>query len=248
MIDQLKFKYRTATNRDEKYKILSILPQSWSATTVANEFDVSIWMAKKTKTLVQQNGILCGVNKKLGSKRLNQTTIDAVQTFYRSDEISRLCPRLREYVIVTDEGTKDAIQRRLILMNLKEAYVEMKNDERLREMKIGFTKFAQLRPHECVLALENYGTHTTCVCQYHQNFKLCFSALKKIGIYKQFDHFRDFLAQAICENPSDECRNCSCRRCLDRISDIIGSLVTDLEENCLLETVTIKQWVQISGK
>lgn len=54
MIDQLKAKFETASSRDERTKILSILPQSWSATTVAEEFKVPIYMAKATKKLVQK--------------------------------------------------------------------------------------------------------------------------------------------------------------------------------------------------
>ena len=38
-------------------------------------------------------------------------------------------------------------------------------------MKIGFSKFAELRPKECVIAGSS-GTHSVCVCTTHQNVKL----------------------------------------------------------------------------
>lgn len=182
MIQQLQDKFKTATNRDEKIKILSILPQSWSASKVASTFKVPDYMATTTKQLVEANGILCGVKKKIGSRTLSDEVVKVVQEYYRSDEVSKICPGLRDYVTVTDDGQKITIQRRLVLMNLKEAYVKFKIDERYKEYKVGFSKFAELRPPECVLAFEKYGTHNSCVCQYHQNFKLLFSSLKKMGL------------------------------------------------------------------
>lgn len=246
MIQQLKDKFETTSNRDEKIKMLSILPKSWSADKVASEFKVPIYMAKKTKNLVESNGILCGVKKKIGSRTLSDETVKTVQDFYRSDEISRLCPGLRDFVTVTDEGEKKHIQRRLVLMNLKEAYVKFK--EQFEQIKIGFSKFAELRPPECVLALEKYGTHNSCVCQYHQNFKLLFSSLKKMDLFADCSDFRALLGKAVCETPTDECRFGSCERCLDRISSIGNDIRYQLEEISLLEKVTIKQWTNISGK
>ena len=43
-------------------------------------------------------------------------------------------------------------------------------------MKIGLSKFAELRPKECVLAGAS-GTHNVCVCTIHQNVKLMLSAI-----------------------------------------------------------------------
>lgn len=246
MIEQLQEKFEAISNRDDKIKALSILPKSWNADKVASTFNVPIYMAKKTKNLVNANGILCGVKKKIGSRTLSDDTVIVVQDFYRSDAISRLCPGLRDYVTVTDEGEKKCIQRRLVLMNLKEAYVKFK--ERMKEYKVGFSKFAELRPPECVLALEKYGTHNSCVCQYHQNFKLLFSSLKKMDLFADCSDFRALLAKAVCETPSDACRFDFCEQCFHRISSIGNDIRYQLEEISLLERVTIKQWTNISGK
>ena len=39
------------------------------------------------------------------------------------------------------------------------------------DKKVGFSKFAELRPRHCVLAGAS-GTHSVCVCTIHQNIKL----------------------------------------------------------------------------
>lgn len=181
MIQQLQNKFETATNRDDKIKILSVLPKSWNADKIASAFNVSIYIAKKTKDLVDTNGILCGVKKKIGSRTLSNDTVKIVQDFYRSDEVSRMCPGLREFVTVTNEGEKKSIQRRLILMNLKEAYVKFKDDEQSREYRIGFSKFAELRPRECVLALEKYGTKTHFIYCSNDDYQSAF--IKLTGLY-----------------------------------------------------------------
>lgn len=126
MVTKLKEKFSTATNRDEKIKILSLLPASWPPKKLATEFKTTLYMAKQTKDLVARDGILCGTKKKLGFKRLDNRTVETIQTFYRSDAVSRICPGLRDYKMVDDEGKKQAKQRRLILMNLKELFVEFK--------------------------------------------------------------------------------------------------------------------------
>lgn len=67
------------------------------------------------------------------------------------------------------DGTKVHKQKKLILSNLKDLYALFKKE--YPSVKIGFTKFSMLRPSHCVLAGSS-GTHTVCVCIYHQNVKL----------------------------------------------------------------------------
>ena len=50
------------------------------------------------------------------------------------------------------------LEKRFVLCNLKNAYHHFK--ELHPDVKVGFSKFTQLRPKECVLA----GTHSVCVC------------------------------------------------------------------------------------
>ena len=67
------------------------------------------------------------------------------------------------------EGKRVHVQKRLVLSNLREVYHEFK--EKFPDLKIGFSKFAELRPKHCILAGAS-GTHAVCVCTIHQNAKL----------------------------------------------------------------------------
>ena len=59
------------------------------------------------------------------------------------------------------DGEKVHQQKRLVICNLKEAYHQFKVLH--PGVKVGFSKFAQLRPKECVLTGKT-GTHSVCVC------------------------------------------------------------------------------------
>ncbi len=94
------------------------------------------------------------------------------------------------------------MQKRLVLTNLKEAYLLFKGT--FSELKIGSSKFAALRPKHCVLAGAS-GTHTVCVCAIHQNVKLLMKDAKIDEITANDDlHFTTYhnvLAQMICNPP-----------------------------------------------
>ncbi len=70
-------------------------------------------------------------------------------------------PGMKDFVSVKQEGKRVHIQKRLVLSNLKDVYREFK--DQFPALKVGFSKFADLRPKHCVLAGGN-GTHSVCVC------------------------------------------------------------------------------------
>lgn len=93
------------------------------------------------------------------------------------------------------------IQKRLILNNLKELYSLFK--ERYPSVKVGFSKFAQLRPEECVLAGTS-GTRSVCVCVMHQNVKLMIAGAKLQKLMPALSDFpftyKDMLSNMRCDS------------------------------------------------
>lgn len=89
-------------------------------------------------------------------------------------------PGMKDYISMRENEKRVHIQKRLILSNLKELH------QRFREIypvdKVGFSKFASLRPKNCVLAGAS-GTHTICVCAMHQNIKLMMLGNYQINFY-----------------------------------------------------------------
>ena len=85
---------------------------------------------------------------------LSLQTGESVNNFYLSDELSRVMRGRKDFISVLGaDGNRQHVQKRLLLCNLKEAYIEWKN--RHPELKVVFSKFASLQPRECILCMQN---------------------------------------------------------------------------------------------
>lgn len=127
MLRQLKNKFAETNDKDSRVKILSVLPMSWPVRKIQREFDTSRRLGDLTKMVVKENGILSGTKKREGTNILDRDTKNLVEAFYRSDDISRVSAGKRKCVSVNEDGIKETKQRRLILMNLSEAYALFKH-------------------------------------------------------------------------------------------------------------------------
>ena len=243
IIMQLKEKFRVTTKRSEQMQILTVVPQSWSRKQIQAEFGVSDYMARKSKQLVQDKGILSSPNPKAGPS-LPSETVKLVIEFYESDEISRTMPGRKDFVSVRQEGKRVHVQKKLVLSNLKEVYCAFK--DAFPNKKIGFSKFAELRPPRCVLAGAS-GTHSVCVCTIHQNVKLMFSGARLSEVIApesiSLPTYHHCLAKILCNPPLPTCYLEECEFC-PGISKFRDDITTHLDEN-LIDNVTFKQWVSV---
>lgn len=101
------------------------------------------------KEKVQQDGILYIPDENKGHPLLKAAE-DRVQEFFRSQNIRRELPGKKEYKSVIENGQRVPKQKWLVLGNLTEIYQSFK--QKYPFDKVGFSKFASLRPPECVLA------------------------------------------------------------------------------------------------
>ena len=175
IIQQLKEKFHSTSERSVKVQVLTVLPMSWSIDRIQEEFGASNYMARRAKQLVREHGILATPDPRPGRPNLSESVVDQVTSFYENDSSSRMMPGKKDYVsVITDHGRVHK-QKRLVLGNLKELYQAFKNEH--PTLHIGFTKFAELRPKHCILAGAS-GTHAVCVCTIHQNVKLMLEGVK----------------------------------------------------------------------
>lgn len=246
IICQLKEKFHTSTSRSEKVQILTILPKSWSIRKIEREFKASNFMVRKAKQLVKEKGILSSPNPKPG-KTLNEKLANTVREFYESDFVSRIMPGKKDYVSVKQlNGKRICKQKRLALSNLNEVYALFK--EKYCD-KIGFSKFAELRPKQCVLAGSS-GTHTVCVCSIHQNFKLMMIGANITELMSEenvpLKTHKDCIAVIICNPPQPACYLGDCKECVeaDRITVLKEKLRNLMDEN-MVDTIMHKQWVSV---
>ena len=236
MIEQLVEKLKSATTNSERLLVLTAVPKSWSARKTASVFGVSRQFAGRAKKLVEERGVLSSPDPK--EAKAVTVAEEEVTKFYLSDDISRIMPGMKDYVSVRGtNGQRVHQQKRLLLCNLKETYSEFKI--RNPALKVGFSRFAQLRPRECILAGAS-GTHTVCVCQIHQNAKLMMVGSKLEKLYGEVTHYRHCLAKMQCNPPSLDCSLGTCKEC-PGVEQLCAELQAVFDDN-EVDRVEYSQW------
>ena len=234
LVDLLVEKCKVSS-RKEKIKMLTLVPDSWNKKKIQETFGVTRYVVDCARSLKKEKGILSEPERKLGHPISNDTK-EMVQKFYELDEYSRVCPGKKDYVSVIINKEKIHKQKRLLLVNLNELYSAFKERN---SIKIGFSKFCELRPKWCV-AVGPKGTHSVCVCQYHQNAKLLLAALP-FNIY-----YRDLLSKVVCDLQNRDCMLHACEKCpgKEALQEYIKNQLDTLEIDHD-DTIKYKQWVHI---
>ena len=236
MISSLKSKSDIST-KQEKIKLLTLIPSSWTIKETTKKFEVSERLVKRARELKRSKGILAEPNQKRG-KPLDAEVAQKVINFYQSDEFSRMCPGKKEYISVWVDGIKIQQQKRLLLTNLKELLIEYL---KATGDKIGFSKFCELRPKWCV-TVNSKGMHSVCVCEQHQNAKLLVAALPGPFNYK------DLLAELVCDTTRRNCMLQYCSNCPGRqqLRNMLQKLLEENDIECE-DQVKYKQWLHTDG-
>lgn len=231
LLKKLKEKCKLS-DKETKVKILSLVPESWSREKVSTEFNVSERLVRVTREITKQQGILPELHKRKG-KTIDPQTLESVKLFFEDDEYSRLMPGKKDCVTFKENGIKVQKQKRLVLCNLNELYLEFKN--KYPDMKIGRSKFCELRPKWCVIA-GGSGTHSVCVCLYHQNVKLMIQ-----GANLKVD-YKDLLDIIVCDINSYQCMTGDCGSCPGQ--EAFSEMFLESEEgDTMPDNITFKQWI-----
>ena len=164
LLFNIKAQIDTAKEYKEKVQLLTIIPESWSNQRAVDYFGVTEYAVKKAVALRDTQGILA-VPRIYRRQRISQETLTAVRSLYEGDEYSRVLPGQKDYIKVDGER----MQKRLILFKIEELYKIFK--QKYPELKIGLSKFFELRPKWCIL-VGSKGSHSVCTCLKHENAKL----------------------------------------------------------------------------
>ncbi|GFO14380.1 otu domain-containing protein 5 [Plakobranchus ocellatus] len=177
------------------------------------------------------------VRKRLFPQRLD--TENVVKAFFERDDISRQLPGRKDFVTVIQNGKKERIQKKILLMNVMEAYRLFKEEH--GEIKIGKSKFASLRPkHVCICSDTDQNV---CCCIYHENFTLMIEALRKIN--KDIPYEEELLNLAVCSPSTLSCHLGECNQCPDVQEVVSNSVMCYLDSN---SNFTCPQWSKASEK
>eukprot|EP00731_Ephydatia_muelleri_P028308 Em0019g1181a len=229
LLEQLKKKFHECSNKPEKLQVLTVLPQSWTLQRIEEEFGTTYHMARLSKKLVS--------SKTTPNPRPGKT----------SDAISRMMPGKKDCISIRVNGEKEHVQKRLLLSSMREAYQQFQVDH--PDVKIGLTKFVELRPKNVALAGAS-GTHNVCVCTLHQNAKLMLEGAKLLFAN---EHIREILTipevcvitpiqrlavNTVQNDDTEECPYCSKVQRLKK-------LLMDAFDDMGVEEITYKAWVSV---
>lgn len=239
----LKDEFHSTTERSKKIRILTLF-KDWSYRKIQHHFPLATdHMIKIAKQIANEKGILSDATPKI-RPTLDKKVIDLIINFYQLDENSRIMPGKKDFVSVKVDGKRIQMQKRLLLINLKELYELFQ--ETHPEAKCSFSKFASLRPKHCVLAGAS-GTHSVCVCTIHENVKLMIegSNMKNLTAHtpNPFTSYHDCLKYMICDEPTDDCYFGNCSEC-PGAQHLIDELEKIFEAN-YIDEITYRQWTHV---
>ena len=131
---------------------------------------------------------------------LSPITIASVKNFYVREDISRISPGKRDVVTIRDQDGKRKMQKRHMYMSIKEAHGIFKEEN--PDMKIGLSKFAELRPPNVLLSSQTPSN--VCTCIYHENMILALSAINS-HVAEIPSYSKDFSASCLVDPDNDKC-------------------------------------------
>ena len=84
LIEKLKEKCKLTSNNQIKVNIISLMPPNWSRSKICKELQVSDYLVRTTKELMNQQGILPFLPKRKETcQQLSQVTVTMIQDFYQ---------------------------------------------------------------------------------------------------------------------------------------------------------------------
>lgn len=206
---------------------------------------------RKKTAVVRKLARNFGIEEKAVSQLKNTMPSDTdakIKDFYMSDIVSRQLPGKRDYVtVLTEKGTKERVQKKVLMMTVREAYEVFKKEH--NDIKIGKSKFASLRPKNVVPVSDS--DQTVCCCRYHENLDLLLDGLKRS--FHEIPNGKQLVEQASCKWDKmcyfGECPVCSnVQVVVDRVLDkdqLVVSSGRAMEEG---GKVSYYQWTAANNK
>ena len=140
---------------------------------------------------------------KKGSSEIEETVKQIIINFYERPDIVYICPGMNDKITFWEDGKKITRRKMYLTMYLKEVFQLFKDS--YPDVKIGFSKFADLRPPHVLLKQHSVDQ---CKCETHENF---LNKLKPLKI----SYCNDFWNNILCEsdNLSGNCWTGKCEKC-----------------------------------
>lgn len=142
LVIALKQRLSITTGKQEQIKLLTLVPQSCSIAKTIDEFGVSEHLVRRARNLRLEHGI-SPVSTPSRGRPLSTDAVNKVVAFFQQDDISRPLPGKKDFKSATEGDKRVHKQKRLIVMNINEAFQLYKQSN--PDLKIGISKFCSLK-------------------------------------------------------------------------------------------------------
>lgn len=170
----------------------------------------------------------------LPKSRISKIDVEQVKAFYEKGNISYQAPGRKDFVIIRNsKGIKTKVQKKYLCMTLGEAHEIFKEEN--PDIKIGRSKFSELRPFHICLRHETPAN--LCLCIYHENVRLLLEGMSFFP-----NSATDFIKIIVCDNPTEQCYYQTCIGCesLKNLQTVVENSETNLDE----EDIKLFQWMK----
>lgn len=239
----LKFQHKETT-QIERRNILTLAPVEWGTRKMAKFFNCSRNLCKSIRNELNEGDIrsVLSLNNQKTGRKLSKEIKNLVREFYENYDNSRYLPDITDCLSIKQpDGKRKLVQKKLILCNLKELHKAFRLQ--YSNLKIGFSKFCDLRPKHCVIAGAT-GTHSVCVCVYHQNIKLVIDGSKIPLFTKNRDikllDYKDLIKNIMCENPVKSCHFNTCKEC--KGTQVLKNELREIFDENDTDEIQYQQW------
>lgn len=167
------------------------------------------------------------------SDALDDDTKALVNRFYISDKISRTLPGRKDVKSVKlPNGKREKRQKMLLMYSTADSNDLFK--EEYPDIKIGLTKFRELRPEHVVLMTTN--DQIVCACKQCENTQLIFNAIKGTSVLPlDYSSLHQLLKATVCRLNNE---SCCLRECAECGVDQVFAKFEEVEDR----DVTVDQW------
>lgn len=194
--------------------------------------------SKVIRTLAKKFSLSAAVEPNTRCTKISDDARNAVIAYFCRDDISWQSPNRKDTAIVRSNGTKEYIQKRFLVMTMKEAYSLFLQDN--PNHPIGLSTFCSLRPEYVCLSRD--FPHNVCICKYHENVRLLLDCIAKTVSGDIPTHFRDFIDTVVCDQDHEECMFRKCLQCCSKFEDTY----------CFPEKADVEvewiQWASVEGR
>ncbi|KAJ8273805.1 hypothetical protein GJAV_G00105720 [Gymnothorax javanicus] len=157
---------------------------------------------RKKRALIRKLATDFSVSMKSPEKksRIAEQMVSLVQEFYQRDDISLIPPGERDAVTVRGSSGKTKLQKRYLVMNMRETYLTFKEEN--ANVNIDLSKFTELRPVNVLPCSQTPSN--MCLCTHHQNFIMALDSLH--GYVPSIPPYtKDFSASCLVSPGREEC-------------------------------------------